>query len=149
MTAKRRSFRWTISSLSEKFNDQATYPAVDTVHIVCNVGVAGEMWGPIIVEANTVTVWDILIAIYEYFQTPVSWEELQTICEAEGRDFEDIVHTFLVRCERTPALTGYEVQQGLKRADCLGEAVHFWGMWITYKTDMTWQLNLGLVPDSL
>lgn len=109
------------------------------------------MWGPIVVRAIVITVWDIFIAIYEYFQTPVSREELQTICEAEarGREIEDIVQSFMARCERMPGLTGYEAQQGLKRADLLGKAVHFGGMWIIYKTDMTWQLKLGLVPYSL
>lgn len=147
--AKRRSSRWTITLLSAKYKDQATYPAVDTLYIVCDVGAAKDLWGPIVVTADsTVTVGDIFLAIYNYFQTPVSSEEADAICTRRGLDFEDVIQTFAKRCAKTFALPGYEWRQGLKRADFLGESTQLWGTWITYNADMSWQLNLGLVPDS-
>ena len=100
VVAKRRSSRWTISPLHDKFGDQATYPAVGTVHIVCDIGAAKDLWGPIVVSANRVTAGDIFFAIYNYFQTPVPSEEADAICMKQGLDIAYVMRTFAKRCAR-------------------------------------------------
>lgn len=108
------------------------------------------MWGLIEVKQSRsggVRIWDVLHAIYEYFQMRVGRREVERISHALGDPeiYEKMTDAMFQRCMVTPALPGYEIKNGLKRIDCLGDATFFWGLYVTYNNDRTWQLNLGLV----
>jgi len=149
-TANRITGNHVIVSLGGKLDDVATHPAVDRLVVACQVGVAERFWGHIDVKASRskgVTVWDVLNGIYEYFQKRVGRRELNRMKELLGdeRLEEKMADAFYQRVCITPALPGYELKEGLKRVDCLGDSCFFWGLYVSYNDDDTWQLNLGLV----
>jgi len=144
-TAKRITGRRIVTDLSPKFGDQATYPGVETVRIHCDRGIAKDFWDPIVIEkGNAVNVWDILNAIYEYYQIPMSEQEVQYVSSLHDDNYQKMTDACYRRCSKTPSLPGYELRQGIKRADCLGENTKFFGMWITHDADSNWHLDLGL-----
>ncbi|KAF9786443.1 hypothetical protein BJ322DRAFT_1108292 [Thelephora terrestris] len=149
-TARRITGNHVIVSVMDKLEDVATHPAVDRLAVACQVGVAEQFWGHIEIKASRpkgVTVWDVLNGIFEYFQKRVGRRELSRMKELSGdeRLEEKMADAFYQRIRATPALPGYERKQGLKRVDCLGDECFFWGLYVSYNNDSTWQLNLGLV----
>jgi len=149
-TAKRITGNHVITNVTDKLDDVATNPAVDRLVVVCQVGVAQSLWGCIDVRASRpkgVTVWDVFNGVYEYFQKRIGRRELGRMKEMLGdeRLEEKMADAFYQRILITPALPGYELKEGLKRVDCLGDASFFWGLYVSYNDDNTWQLNLGLV----
>ena len=149
-TAKRITGNHVIVSVMDKLDDLATHPAVDRLVVACQVGVAENFWGHIEVKASRpkgVTVWDVFSGIFEYFQKRVGKRELKRMKEMSGdeRLEEKLTDAFYQRIRTTPALPGYELKGGLKRVDCLGDGCFFWGLYVSYNNDNTWQLNLGLV----
>jgi hypothetical protein len=149
-SAKRITGNHVITSVTEKLDDIATYPSVDRLVVVCQVGVAQNLWGHIDVRASGpkgVTVWDVFNSIFGYFQKRVGRRELDRMKEMAGDEQleEKMAGAFYQRVLITPALPGYELKKGLKRVDCLGDASFFWGLYVSYNDDNTWQLNLGLV----
>ncbi|GBE88009.1 hypothetical protein SCP_1202350 [Sparassis crispa] len=148
-TAKRITGRELVVDLKPKMNDQATYPPVQRAHIYCDLGVVSDLWGPIIVKnRDAVTVRDIVMAIYEYFQIRLSQDEVSYISAlGSPQNYEKMVGSMYTRCMITPSLPGYEWSQGMRRVDCLGNSTKFWGLWVTENDDDTWQLNLGILPE--
>jgi len=149
-TAKRITGNHVIKDLTEKLDDIATHPAVDRLVVVCQVGVAEQQWGHVEIKASRpkgVTVWDVFNGIFEYFQKRVGRRELDRMKGMLGDDKleEKMADAFYQRLLVTPALPGYERKEGLKRVDCLGDACFFWGLYVSYNDDGSWQLNLGLV----
>ena len=137
-------------SVTDKLDDIATHPSVERLVVVCQVGVARTLWGHIEIKASRpkgVTVWDVFNGIFEYFQKRVGRRELDRMKEMLGDEQleEKMAGAFYQRVLITPALPGYELKEGLKRVDCLGDACFFWGLYVSYNDDNTWQLNLGLV----
>ena len=149
-TAKRITGNHIITNVADRLDDIATHPAVDRLMVVCQVGVAQELWGHINVNASGpggVTVWDVFSGIFEYFQKRVGRRELDRMKRMTGDEQleEKMAGAFYQRILVTPALPGYELKKGLKRVDCLGDACFFWGLYVSYNDDNSWQLNLGLV----
>ena len=150
MTAKRITGNHVIKSVTDRLDDVATSPAVDRLVVVCQVGVAQNLWGHINVKASGlkgVTVWDVFNGIFEYFQKRVGRRELDRMKGMLGDEQleEKMAGAFYQRILVTPALPGYELKEGLKRVDFMGDACFFWGLYVSYNDDDTWQLNLGLV----
>ena len=149
-TAKRITGNHVIKDVTDKLDNIATYPAVARLVVACQVGVAQQLWGHVEVKASRpsgVTVWDVLNGIFEYFQKRVGRRELDRMKEMLGDEQLEVkmADAFYQRILVTPALPGYELKEGLKRVDCLGDACFFWGLYMSYNDDSTWQLNLGLV----
>jgi hypothetical protein len=149
-TAKQITGNHVIKTVTERLDDIATHPGVDRLVVVCQVGVAQVSWGHIDIRASGpkgVTVWDVFNGIFEYFQKRVGRRELDRMKEMVGDEQleEKMAAAFYQRVLITPALPGYELEQGLKRVDCLGDASFFWGLYVSYNDNNTWQLNLGLV----
>lgn len=125
-----------------------TYPAAERLVIGCQVGIVEKVWGPIKVRASGpggVTTRDAFNAIYEYFQRTVKKSGLARMKELpEGERLEEnMKEAFYRRTRGMPVLPGHD--EALKRLDCLGERSFFWGLYVSYNDDGTWQLNLGLV----
>lgn len=117
------------------------------MHIVCDAGSISSFWGPIIINSDSkINLYDVLLAIYDYFQTPLTQGEVDVISDLNPGNYELLRDAYIHRCRKAHGLFQYELKQGFKRVDCLGDNRAFWGTWITYNSNNTWQLNLGLVP---
>ncbi|EGO04040.1 hypothetical protein SERLA73DRAFT_175771 [Serpula lacrymans var. lacrymans S7.3] len=126
--------------------EQATYPPADKIHIACDAGFMGQLWGPIVIQKSScIKVGDILRGIYEYFQQQLTQEEVDHIARLGRDNYCILLDACYKRCLATPGLPGYEQSLGFRRVDCLGDKKIYWGLWVTYNSDSTWQLNLGLI----
>ncbi|KAH7920770.1 hypothetical protein BV22DRAFT_1107536 [Leucogyrophana mollusca] len=132
---------------STVFKELATLPGVKRLQIVCDTGHMSNLWGPINVERSSkVKIRDVLDAIYEFFQSPLTGPEVSYLESLSRGNREHMEQAFRRRCRESPGLPGFEWRQGLRRVDCLGDKTSFWGLWITFLPDSTWYLNLGLIP---
>ncbi|KAI0365808.1 hypothetical protein BV20DRAFT_953601 [Pilatotrama ljubarskyi] len=134
-------------------DDSLTMPEVKEVQIVYNANMPGllNFFGPIhIRKEGMITIRDTLRAIYDFFQVPITQEQANYMERTYPDVWKDCVEAFRTRCTRSQhiAIPVTEWRQGVKRVDCLGDRVKYWGMWATHNPDATWQLNLGLVPAS-
>lgn len=71
---------------------------------------------------------DVLFAIYDYFSTPVTEDELGELMAEEKGAYDVMVNSMFERCCETPGLFEYERRKGLKRVDAMGGTTMFWGM---------------------
>ncbi|EPQ51725.1 hypothetical protein GLOTRDRAFT_48150 [Gloeophyllum trabeum ATCC 11539] len=133
--------------MSDEFEKPATAPPVNKVVVVCDLGKVSSLWPPIEIErANPVTVWDIMHAIYEFFQKPMTQREVDYVSAIEPGNYEMLCEAFYKRIYDSSNIPEWERLRGIKRVDVLGDRRVWWGLWITYNPDDTWQLNLGLMP---
>jgi len=132
------------------WGESATYPEAKQalVHVEFNSPQIGVLWGPLVIEKQKkVTVGDVLTAVYDYLQTPLSRAEYEQICDM-GVDNEGIMNdAFHARCARkvSNALPGYERKYGVRRVDCLGHRFYWCGMHVSFNSDNTWQLHLHTI----
>ncbi|EIW54798.1 uncharacterized protein TRAVEDRAFT_84673, partial [Trametes versicolor FP-101664 SS1] len=125
-----------------------TNPEVKEVQISYTIWGSPNLFGPIhIRQTRTVTVGDALDRIYEFFQTPLRADEVEPVRTARPEVWKTWVEAFRRRCHQAPhiAIPDVEWGQGMRRVDCLGEKVNYWGSWNTHNPDRSWQINLGLV----
>ncbi|KAG6328873.1 hypothetical protein ID866_10216 [Astraeus odoratus] len=132
--------------------DPATAPSFNRILVLCDVGMMNHLWGPIVVEperGETVTVRDLLDGIYAFFQIPLTRAEVEHISSLGTDNYHRLVDAYRKRTtENQPRVRGlreWEWRQGLRRVDCLGDRKWWWGTWVTYNSNGTWHLNLGLV----
>lgn len=128
-----------------------TNPEVREVQISYTIWGSPNLFGPIhIRQTRTVTVGDALERIYEFFQTPLRADEVAPIRRARPEVWKTWVEAFRRRCHQAPhiAIPDVEWGQGMRRVDCFGEKVNYWGAWNTHNPDRSWQINLGLVAPS-
>lgn len=148
-TASRVSSSGANKALIPKFQDMATQPPSTKIFVTCDVGYSASMWGPIVVEEENgrfLTVHDVLNAIYNYFQKPLTNEEVERIASFGPQNMQNLQTACYKRCRSRPDLPNWGQSGGFRRIDCLGDKTVFWGLWSTYNTDGTWQMNLGLTP---
>ncbi|KAI6158320.1 hypothetical protein EDD17DRAFT_1012490 [Pisolithus thermaeus] len=130
-------------------NEPATSPASDRIVVLCDVGLINQLWGPIVIErpGRRVTVRDLLEGIYAFFQTHLTRAEVERISSLGEDNYRLIVDAYRKRTTQRQlgALRNWEWREGMRRVDCLGDRRWWWGVWVTYNSDETWQLNLGLV----
>lgn len=137
----------TIISAQPQLKEQATAPNTPDIYIVLQGLIFQQLWGPIkISKQTTVTAWDVLSAVYDYFQTPLTHTEVEFLGGLHSDNYDRLVDAWKARCNVTPALPGFEARQGLKRVDLLGDKRCWWGCWVEIdQTNGSWYLNLGLV----
>lgn len=145
--AQRITGAHTIIPLASRMGEQAVVPAVQEIHIATQNPIVQQMWGNISLQTvSAATIWDLLHAIYEYFQTPLTYAEVGYLQSLDPNNYDVLVAAWRARCNVTPSLPGFEAAQGLKRADLLGDQRAFWGMWVSIDdAQNSWYLNLGLV----
>ncbi|TFK46515.1 hypothetical protein OE88DRAFT_1729062 [Heliocybe sulcata] len=146
-TARKITGRHIILDMVEDFKQPATAPTVQKLVIVCDFGALRSLWPQIEIEQDgPITVWDVMNAIYEFFQKRLRKREVEFIQSLQPGNEAILRDSFYRRCQDSPGLYEWEVQQGYKRVDVLGDSRVWWGVWVTYNPDDTWQLNLGLMP---
>ncbi|TCD69531.1 hypothetical protein EIP91_007154 [Steccherinum ochraceum] len=147
-TAKKISDRSgrTKSALGNQLDLPATNPPCTHMSIVCSFGSLGCRWGPISIQRNVVTVWDVLDCIYEFLYTPMHPSEVYDIeCTQEALNLPPSARLAAVsssRLKRSPDISA-RPKTLYRRVDCLGDRRYFWGMWISFVEGGGWYLNLG------
>ncbi|KAI6110779.1 hypothetical protein EDD16DRAFT_1710640 [Pisolithus croceorrhizus] len=130
-------------------NEPATSPAADRIVVLCDVALVNQLWGPIVIErpGRRVTVRDLLEGIYAFFQTHLTRAEVEHISSLGEDNYRLLVEAYRNRTTQRQlgVLRDLEWREGMRRVDCLGDGRWWWGVWVTYNSDETWQLNLGLV----
>jgi hypothetical protein len=128
--AKRVTGRNCVVPLKNRYNEEAVFPSSNVLHIYVDHNLAtAAFWGPIIVKSkNSVTVYDVLMAIFKYFQKPLQREEYDYLV---GLDPENIVRmsdSFEQRCILSKNnLPLFEREQGIRRIDTFGDLKTWWG----------------------
>lgn len=152
-TAKRISGKDVIVDMRDAFSSDATavFPETDEISVVCNMGLGGQdMWPPIRIRKHDrkVTSGDVFWAIYEFFQKPITCDEVDIIRGRSEDDYRRLLEACYHRCKRTPGLADITRRQGVRRIDCLEDRTAWWGMMPVWGTDGSWSLHLGLMASS-
>lgn len=113
----------------------ATKPRRKNMRIV----VQGIPWTTYVRADSAVSVKDVLNAIYRMLHKPPTKDELDS-----ARQIKHAVTTaFRRRCQKSPALPGFEEQKGVMRADWVLENTHFRGLHPSLTNPDEWYLLLG------
>jgi len=151
-TAKRISGKDIIVDMHDAFSSDSTavFPEADEISVVCNMGLGGQdMWPPIRIRKHgKVTSGDVFWAIYEFFQKPITCDEVDVVRGRSEDDYRRLLEACYQRCRRTPGLADITRRQGVKRIDCLADRTTWWGMVPVWGTDGSWSLHLGLLASS-
>lgn len=149
-TAKRLSGKDIFVDMHEAFSSDATavFPETNEILVVCNTGLGQDLWPPIRVRKDKVTTGDVFWAIYEFFQKPVTCDEVELIKRRSEDNYRRLLETCYQRCRRIPGLSDITRRQGVKRIDCLEDRTAWWGSWPVWAGDGTWSLHLGLMASS-
>ena len=139
-----------VSNISDKLKEVATHPPTSRLTIAYNTAVPGLLnyWGPISVdkgEGGTVTVGDVLDAVFDFFQVPLTYAEWQELKRTHAAEFSVMTRAFVKRCREYPAIPEKIYEEGMKRIDALTDRYKWWGMWVQWNPDGSWYLNLGTV----
>lgn len=126
-TARRITGRDCIVDITSAFKELATYPPTSTMLIASDF-ILQESWGPIVVK-NTkgVTFFDVLLAIYEYWQHQLSERDVRHLQKLNSQNYGLLVDAYHQRCKRSHSIRGWERSQGLRRIDLLGDNRKWWG----------------------
>lgn len=133
--------------MHEAFSPDATavFPDMNEIVVVCNTGLAQDMWSPIWIRKEKVTSGDVFWAIYEFFQKPLTRDEVERIKTRSEDDYRRLLETCYRRCARSPGLADIIRRQGVRRVDCLEDRTAWWGLWPVWALDGTWSLHLRLM----
>ncbi|KAH9968537.1 hypothetical protein BGW80DRAFT_1338142 [Lactifluus volemus] len=136
--------------MNEAFSSNVTavFPEADEIVVVYDTGPAQGLMQPIRIKKEMVSCGDVFWAIYEYFQKPMSPDEVGVIKSRSEDDYRRLLEAYHRRCLRTPGLADITRQQGVKRVDCLDDRTAWWGMSPIWAPDDTWSLLLHLMPSS-
>jgi len=131
-----------------ELEEEAFVPSVEKVVICSNHPTLSfwmNIWGPIVIEKDQITICDILDAIFLYFQQPLTSEDCRRIRQyPEIKDRLD--YSLQQRVRDTFELRDVAIESGYKRVDILGGHRRFQGLTPVIFQDNTWKLVLGLLP---
>ncbi|KAF7790839.1 hypothetical protein EIP86_001796 [Pleurotus ostreatoroseus] len=144
-TARRVTGRNCVVDISAGFDEVATWPPTNVVLIASDF-ILQESWGPIVVRnSKSVTFLDVLAAIYEYWQTPLTEKDVHNLQKSDPQNYRLMVDAYFQRCKRSPSIREWEMSQGLRRVDLFGDNRKWWGLWLSYGGNGTWYANLGTI----
>jgi F-box-like len=150
--AKRISGKGVFVDMNDAFssNVPAVFPETDEIVVVYNTGpgLAQDLIEPIMIKKRKVSCGDVFWAIYEYFQKPMSPDEVGIIKSRSEDDYRRLLESCYRRCLRTPDLADIIRRQGVKRVDCLDDRTAWWGLRPVWAADGTWSLHLDLILSS-
>lgn len=128
--------------------DEASYPSVNKIMITTDNPILSawmEHWDPIVIEKAKITIRDILDAIYEYFQQPLTRDEYR-LFEASPENMCALVDAAHKRANDAYELYRSGLAGGFKRIDTMGGHRRFAGLRPVVFQDNTWKLFLGILP---
>ncbi|KAI0078582.1 hypothetical protein K474DRAFT_1593681 [Panus rudis PR-1116 ss-1] len=110
--------------ISTIWNNEIASPALTNIRILYNDGGA-RSWPSIrLRKTSSIKVGDVLDAIYEYFQTPLTQQEVSRL---QGMGLP-LLRTMQRRVQQSLNIPSAEWRQGYKRIDSLGENYYFVGL---------------------
>jgi len=136
------------------FDALATNPPTNHIHVTCRGAIGSwiDHWGPIVIEKPDINVFDILNAIYEYFQTLLTFEDVDRAIALDSQNMVALTDAFGARLQATHNLYEFEAQNGLRRVDFLGNNRMFSGLTVSLFRDrdfsLRWKLVLEFLPRS-
>lgn len=104
-----------------------------------------ESWGPIIVEKPNITIRDVLDAIWNYFQQPLTQYEVDRIT-ADPSNIYNLTYSAQQRAHDSFELYPVGLIAGFRRADVLGGHRRFQGLRPVVYQNLTWKVFMGLLP---
>lgn len=160
-SARRMSGVGIITSLKAKFNEVATNPPVDHVQIICPFGPEepaglGIPFPNIDIRkvSGDVTVGDILYGIYDFFNEPLSDDEVADVKrKLEGARsyipwYESLEYSATQRARVSHEIGALKKSGPYRRIDCMGSAQRFFsGMAVTYSQQGRWWMVLYGQPE--
>jgi hypothetical protein len=126
-----------ISDMNKAFSSDllSVFPEIDEVVVIFHAALAQDLMRPIRIRKHKVSCGDVFWAIYEYFQKPMSPDEVGIIKSRSEDDYRRLLEACYRRCLRTPGLADITRRQGVKRIDCLDDRTAWWGMSIVWAAD--------------
>ncbi len=128
--ARRLTGRDLTVPIVNRLEQSAVWPNSTVLHIYVDHHLATTaFWGPIIVKnKKAITVYDVLMAIFEYFQTQLRQEEYDYLVGLDPDNIAKMCDSFQQRCIISRnQLPLYERAQGLRRIDTFGDKRRWWG----------------------
>lgn len=87
-----------------------------------------DFWGPVVARSTeSVTLIDVLVAVYDYGQKQITRDEYDYICSLHPDNEARIVDAYEQRCRTSYNLEVYERNQGIRRIDTFGDDKRWWG----------------------
>lgn len=128
--AKRITGRDITVSLDDRLDQPATFPGSPELQIYVDHHLATTaFWGPILAKNKKgVTVYDVLLAVFNYLQKPLRQEEYDYLVNLDPANSAKMRDSFQQRCLLSRnQLPLFEMQQGIRRIDTFGDKKRWWG----------------------
>jgi len=121
---------------------------VSIIEIAIQACSMAHLWNSVRVErTGGVRVTDILHAVYDWLQTPLTQAEMEHIERVSPASVDAILSAFYERAYWSPALHGWEQLRGPRRIDCLGDVRRWMGLrYSPLGQGMQLVLNLQTIP---
>ncbi|KAG0703476.1 hypothetical protein DFH29DRAFT_440677 [Suillus ampliporus] len=117
------------TDLAQALSSPVTDPPVSIIEIAIPACFMAYMWNVVRVQrTGTITVRDVLDAIYEWLQTPLTRAEMEHIEHVSPTSVEAILRALHERASTSSTLQGWEYLQGPRRIDCLGDIRRWIGL---------------------
>jgi hypothetical protein len=97
---------------------------------------------------RNITIGDILYAIYDYFQVPLTHHEVLSVCGSSRQSLDGMQRSLATRCSSVATIPEVEWKLGYRRVDVLGDYKSFYGMAVEGDPSSSgiWRLKLMLGP---
>ncbi|KAG2342679.1 hypothetical protein BDR05DRAFT_339657 [Suillus weaverae] len=117
------------TDLAHALSSPITDIPVNIIEIAIPACPMAYMWNVIRVQkSSAVKVQDVLDAIYEWLQAPLTRAEMEHIEYVNPFGVEAVLWALQERASTSPTLHGWEYRQGPRRIDCLGDVRRWIGL---------------------
>jgi hypothetical protein len=135
--------------LSKQAGEQATFPGNEAMLRILvdgpDMSLLTKLYPDgIAVGSADASVDALLKAVFEFFQTRMTKDEVEAVKSHTDTAWEELVQAMAARCRASTQLAEVEWNQGLRRVDVLGEKRAFAGFRVEYLEEGAWRLRLQL-----
>ncbi|KAG2361902.1 hypothetical protein BDR07DRAFT_1408346 [Suillus spraguei] len=117
------------TDLAHVLSSQITDIPVSIIEMAIPACPMAYMWGVIRVQrSSAIKVQDVLDAIYEWLQIPLTRAEMEHIEHVNPDDAGAVWRALQERASTSPTLRGWEFQQGPRRIDCFRDVRRWVGL---------------------
>ncbi|KAG1741792.1 uncharacterized protein EDB91DRAFT_1052376 [Suillus paluster] len=135
------------TDLGQVLSSPVTDPPISIIEIAIPACSMAYMWNVVRVQrTGAIKVQDVLDAIYEWLQRPLTRAEMEHIERVSPASVEAVLRALHERASTSPTLHGWEYRQGPRRIDCLGDVRRWMGLsYSPTGQGMQLVLNLGTI----
>ncbi|KAG1765231.1 hypothetical protein EDD22DRAFT_951222 [Suillus occidentalis] len=117
------------TNLAHVLSSPITNIPVGIIEIAIPACPMAYMWNAIRVQkTSAIKVQDVLDAIYEWLQIPLTRAEMEHIEDVNPYGVDAVLQALQERASTSPTLHGWEHRQGPRRIDCLGDVRRWMGL---------------------